>query len=83
MTAARSISFRLNGAPVTADVKPLHHFGLWVDNIDGTKQEIEANGGEFHPGPSATPPANAEHKFRDPNGLVFDISTHGWDGAKR
>ena len=35
MTAARSISFRLNGAPA-ADVKPLHHFGLWVDNIDGT-----------------------------------------------
>ena len=83
MTAARSISFRLNGAPVTADVKPLHHFGLWVDNIDGTKQEIEANGGKFHPGPSGTPPANAEHKFRDPNGIVFDISTHGWDGAKR
>ena len=49
MTAARSISFRLNGASVTADVKPLHHFGLWVDNIDGTKQEIEANGGKFHP----------------------------------
>jgi catechol 2,3-dioxygenase-like lactoylglutathione lyase family enzyme len=65
------------------DFVGLHHFGLWVDNIEGTKQEIEDNGGKFHPGPTGTPPANAEHKFRDPNGIVFDISTHGWDGAKR
>jgi hypothetical protein len=28
-------------------------------------------------------PENAEHKFRDTYGIVFDISTHGWDGAKR
>ena len=48
MTAARSISFRLNGAPVTADVKPLHHFGLWVGNIDGTTGN-GPNGGKFHP----------------------------------
>jgi len=27
--------------------------------------------------------AEAEHKFRDPNGIVFEISTHRWDGAKR
>jgi catechol 2,3-dioxygenase-like lactoylglutathione lyase family enzyme len=61
----------------------VHHFGLWVDNIEEAKGEIESHGGKFHPGPSGTPPANAEHKFRDPNGIVFDISTHGWDGAKR
>ena len=47
MTAARSISFRLNGAPVTADVKPLHHFGLWVGNIDGTKQEMDPTAENF------------------------------------
>jgi hypothetical protein len=23
----------------------------------------------------------AEHKFRDPYGIVFDIFSHGWDGA--
>ena len=28
-------------------------------------------------------PQNAEVKFRDPDGVVFDISTRGWDGAKR
>lgn len=60
----------------------LHHFGVWVDDLAGTKQQIEANGGKYHPGPKELP-ENAEHKFRDPNGIVFDISTHGWHGAKR
>jgi len=65
------------------DFVGLHHFGIWVDDIETTKQAIETNGGKYHPGPTAHLPANAEHKFRDPYGIVFDISTHGWDGAKR
>jgi methylmalonyl-CoA/ethylmalonyl-CoA epimerase len=65
------------------DFVGVHHFGIWVDDIESAKQRIEALGGKYHPGPSAHTPANAEHKFRDPNGIVFDISTHGWDGAKR
>jgi catechol 2,3-dioxygenase-like lactoylglutathione lyase family enzyme len=61
----------------------LHHFGIWVDDIEAMKQAIETNGGKYHPGPTAHVPENAEHKFRDPYGIVFDISTHGWDGAKQ
>ncbi|HXV80818.1 MAG TPA: VOC family protein [Candidatus Binatia bacterium] len=64
------------------DFVGLHHFGIWVDDIDSMKERIEANGGKHHPGPTGHTPANAEHKFRDPDGIVFDISTHGWDGAK-
>jgi catechol 2,3-dioxygenase-like lactoylglutathione lyase family enzyme len=65
------------------DFVGLHHFGIWVDDIDAMTRKIEAHGGQFHPGPTAHMTANAEHKFRDPNGIVFDISTHGWDGAKK
>ena len=65
------------------DFVGLHHFGIWVDDIDTMKQAIETHGGKHHPGPTGHAPANAEHKFRDPNGIVFDISTYGWDGAKR
>jgi len=65
------------------DFVGLHHFGIWVNDIDSMKEAIEANGGKYHHGPTAHVPENAEHKFRDPNGIVFDISTHGWDGAKR
>ena len=61
----------------------LHHFGILVDDIDAMKHAIETHGGKYHPGPTGHAPANAEHKFRDPNGIVFDISTHGWDGATR
>ena len=63
------------------DFVGLHHFGILVDDIDTMKQAIEAHGGKYHPGPTGHAPANAQHKFRDPNGIVFDISTHGWDRA--
>ena len=56
------------------DFVGVHHFGLWVDNLAQSKEKIQANGGKYHPGP-ANLPENAEHKFRDPNGIVFDISS--------
>jgi len=65
------------------DFVGLHHFGIWVDDINTMKQAIESHGGRLHAGPTAHVPENAEHKFRDPYGIVFDISTHGWDGAKK
>ena len=55
------------------DFVGVHHFGIWVDDIDTTKLRIEAQGGKYHPGPTSVTP---------PYGIVFDISTHGWDGAK-
>lgn len=65
------------------DFVGLHHFGIWVEDIETMRRMIEANGGKHHTGPTAHVPENAEHKFRDPHGIVFDISSHGWDGAKR
>jgi catechol 2,3-dioxygenase-like lactoylglutathione lyase family enzyme len=65
------------------DFVGLHHFGSWVEDLETMRRAIEANGGKNHLGPTAHVPENAEHKFRDPYGIVFDISTHGWDGAKR
>ncbi|MDH3444373.1 MAG: VOC family protein, partial [Deltaproteobacteria bacterium] len=44
----------------------LHHFGIWVDDIEAMKQAIEAHGGKAHGGPTGHTPANAEYKFRDP-----------------
>jgi catechol 2,3-dioxygenase-like lactoylglutathione lyase family enzyme len=65
------------------DFVGLHHFGIWADDIETMKQAIEAHGGKAHGGSTGHAPANAEYKFRDPNGIVFDISTHGWDGASK
>jgi hypothetical protein len=57
-------------------------FGIWVDDINTLKQAIESHGGRLHADSTAHVPENAEHKFRDPYGIVFDIS-NGWDGAKK
>ena len=32
------------------DFVGLHHFGIWVDDIESMKQAIEAHGGSYHPG---------------------------------
>ncbi len=66
------------------DFVGVHHFGFWVDDEAEAIADVENHGGRHHPGPTgANAPENAEVKFRDPDGVVFDISTHGWDGAKR
>ena len=64
------------------DFVGLHHFGVMVDDLEESRRAIEENGGTFHPGPTAHNPENAEHKFRDPYGIVFDISTLAWPGTK-
>ncbi len=60
----------------------LHHMGIIVDDLDEAGTLVEANGGTYHPGPTGHNPQNAERKYRDPDGIVIDVSTVGWDGAK-
>jgi catechol 2,3-dioxygenase-like lactoylglutathione lyase family enzyme len=57
-----------------------HHFGFVVDNLDETKALIEAHGGKFHMTLGDPSKSNFESKFKDPDGIIFDISKHGWDG---
>ena len=64
------------------DFVGLHHFGVIVDDLDATGATIEAEGGTYQPSVGAAPVENAERKYRDPNGVVFDISVSGWDGAR-
>jgi len=52
----------------------LHHFGFLVDDLDETATRIEAGGGKYYgqiknigDGPQS------ERKYRDPNGIDFDI----------
>lgn len=65
------------------DYVGLHHIGVWVDDLDEAQAEIEKNGGSRKAIEGEAPVENAERKFRDPFGVVLDISTNGWDGAKR
>jgi len=53
----------------------LHHMGFVVDDIKSTGDAVEANGGRFHMGIPSNPNSPTEQKYRDPNGIVFDLVT--------
>lgn len=62
----------------------LHHFGVWVDDPVAAQRRIEETGGEWLMGePDVKGGSFYEVKFRDLNGVIFDISHSGWGGARR
>jgi predicted enzyme related to lactoylglutathione lyase len=60
-----------------------HHFGFQVDDLAETQKRIEAFGGKFFfdLGNDAEK-ENFERKFKDPDGIIFDISKKGWQGTR-
>lgn len=61
----------------------LHHFGFIVDDAAVTTRRIEEQGGRFFVKlPDNMPGVDAETKFKDPLGIVFDISEHDWTQAR-
>jgi catechol 2,3-dioxygenase-like lactoylglutathione lyase family enzyme len=67
------------GAVNGRDWAGLHHFGFVVDDEQATAKKIEENGGRFFMKlPDSYPGVDAEAKFKDPLGIVFDIAEHDW-----
>jgi catechol 2,3-dioxygenase-like lactoylglutathione lyase family enzyme len=59
-----------------------HHFGFQVDDIAAAQARIEAAGGTFFFDLGDDPEKeNFERKFKDPDGIIFDISRKGWLGT--
>ena len=58
-----------------------NHFGFQVDDLAATQKRIEAAGGTFFFDLGDERQGNFERKFKDPDGVVFDISQHGWIGT--
>jgi catechol 2,3-dioxygenase-like lactoylglutathione lyase family enzyme len=60
-----------------------HHFGFQVDDIAAFQKKIEAAGGTFFFDLGEDQEKqNFERKFKDPDGIIFDISKSGWQGTK-
>jgi methylmalonyl-CoA/ethylmalonyl-CoA epimerase len=56
-----------------------HHFGFKVDDAEAARRQIEAHGGRFFMDlPALKETLYYEEKFRDPEGVIFDISENGW-----
>ena len=56
----------------------LHHMGFVVDDEEATGKKIEESGGAFFMKLPAYPGVDAEMKYKDNHGIVFDITEHGW-----
>ena len=67
-------SGRINGA----DWAGLHHFGFIVEDEKDTTQTINDAGGKYFMKLPDYPGVDVETKFKDINGVVFDVSTHDW-----
>ena len=58
------------------------HFGMWVDDLAAAEAQATAAGAVYLRGrPTENSVSNYEVKFRDPTGIVFDLSAGGWKGA--
>ena len=65
------------------DFVGLHHLGFWVDDAEQACKAAESAGARYMMGevPDAGENSFYEVKYRDPDGIIFDISAHGWGGA--
>jgi catechol 2,3-dioxygenase-like lactoylglutathione lyase family enzyme len=60
----------------------IHHVGFWVDEVKGAGQQIADAGGTYMMGEvSNSPDTFYEVKYRGPDGVIMDITEHGWVGA--
>ena len=60
------------------DFHGLHHIGFVDNDLDGMTKKIDANGGSYHMRLPDSEDGATEVKFKDPNGVVFDIVDTGY-----
>jgi predicted enzyme related to lactoylglutathione lyase len=56
--------------------------GFIVDDLEKYTERVKQNGGRFHRELKGGGGVDFERKFRDPNGVVFDLSHKGWVGIE-
>ncbi len=56
----------------------VHHFGFQVEDLSKQQERIEDAGGEFFFDLGDPDDDDFERKFKDPNGIIFDINWKGW-----
>ena len=63
------------------DFVGIHHFGFWVDDVATTTKALEAAGCRYWMGQPVAGGGFYEVKYRDPDGVVVDITANGCVGA--
>jgi catechol 2,3-dioxygenase-like lactoylglutathione lyase family enzyme len=67
-----------SGLKNPADFVGIHHFGFQCDDLVRQQQRIEQAGGTFFFDLGDPDDDDFERKFKDPNGIIFDINWKGW-----
>jgi predicted enzyme related to lactoylglutathione lyase len=67
-----------SGLKDAANFVGIHHFGFQVDDLKEGQAAIERAGGEFFFDLGKEGDEGFERKFKDPNGIIFDINDDGW-----
>lgn len=80
MALLRYTSDEAAGREGGKDYVGTHHFGFLVDDVERASSSIETAGGRlFMDLPGDGEGLYFEAKFRDPDGIIFDVSGSGWD----
>jgi hypothetical protein len=67
-----------SGLKSPSDFVGIHHFGFQCEDMDAQQKQIEAAGGKFFFDLGDPDDDDFERKFKDPNGIIFDINWKGW-----
>jgi lactoylglutathione lyase len=57
------------------------HFGMWVYDLDAAEKKVVDAGATYLSGRPMSPVSFYEAKYKDPRGIVFDLTHKGWAGA--
>jgi catechol 2,3-dioxygenase-like lactoylglutathione lyase family enzyme len=61
----------------------LHHFGFWVEDAEATRRKLADAGAEYRESRADTAKTSFfEEKYKGPEGVMLDITAHGWVGAE-
>jgi predicted enzyme related to lactoylglutathione lyase len=66
------------GAGVAKNFVGIHHFGFQCDDLPAQQKQVEQAGAEFFYDLGEPEDDGFERKFKDPNGIVFDLNWKGW-----
>jgi hypothetical protein len=67
-----------SGLKNASDFVGIHHFGFQCDDLEKQQQQIERAGGTFFFDLGDPDDDDFERKFKDPNGIIFDVNWKGW-----
>ena len=67
-----------SGLKNPSDFVGIHHFGFQCDDLPKQQKKIEDAGGKFFFDLGDPDDDDFERKFKDPNGIIFDVNWKGW-----